>query len=330
MTAVWIWVLFIAFVLVMLALDLGVLNRKVHVISTREALVWTGFCVLLAAGFTGVVYYLYEYNWAGFGEGIRHELNGRDAAVLFFTGWLIEQSLSLDNIFVIALIFAYFQVPRIYQHRTLFWGILGALIMRGAMIAAGAALIHRFEWIVYLFGGLLIVTAVKMLLAQHDEVHPERNPLVKLARRLYPVSSGFEQERFFTRLHGRRAITPLFLVLLMVESTDVLFAVDSIPAIFAITSDPFLVFTSNVFAILNLRSLYFALAGLMEKFRYLKTSLVFILAFVGAKMMLSLHYKIPAEASLAVIGATLVVSIIASVVSQKRLAPSAAARLPDE
>jgi tellurite resistance protein TerC len=246
---IWLWIGFIAFVLTMLAIDLGILNRDAKVIRTRQALIWTGFCAVLALLFGAAVYQLFEHRMGG----ITSQIGGRQAMLEFYTGWLIEQSLSLDNILVIALIFAYFRVPLEYQHRVLFWGILGALIMRGIMIAAGTVLIRRFDWIIYVFGGLLLLTAIKLLVASDDHIEPDRNPLVRLARRFFPVSADFEGQRFFTRVAGRRAVTPLFLVLLVVESTDVLFAVDSIPAIFAVTTDPFLVFTSNVFAILALR-----------------------------------------------------------------------------
>jgi tellurite resistance protein TerC len=313
----WLWGGFVTFVLIMLALDLGVLNRKAHVVATREALIWAGFCVFLALLFNVFLYFAYERNW--FDIATRGgTLSGKTAAMQFFTGWLIEQSLSLDNIFVIALIFQYFSVPRIHQHRTLFWGIIGALVMRMAMILAGAALIQRFTWTIYVFGILLLYTAVKMYRSQDEAVEPNRNPLVKLARKLYPVTDEFHGEKFFVRVDGRRAITPLFLVLLVIESTDLLFAVDSIPAIFAITKDPFIVFTSNVFAILNLRSLYFVLASMLEKFKYLKPSLVFVLAYVGVKMLVSHHYHIPTAFSLAIIIGILAVGIIASVISSKR------------
>ncbi|MBI4717200.1 MAG: TerC family protein [Planctomycetes bacterium] len=317
---VWLWIGFILVILFLLALDLGVFNRKAHVISTREALCWTAVWVSLAMAFTVFVYFAYENHWMGIGRESAHTEDGKTAALEFLAGYLVEESLSLDNIFVIALIFAYFRVPPQFQHRTLFWGIVGALIMRGAMIGAGTALISRFEWVIYVFGVLLIVTAVKLLLAGDEQVDPERNPLVRLARRFYPVSKEFEGEKFFTRVDGRPAVTPLFLVLLVVESTDVLFAVDSIPAIFAITRDPFLVFTSNVFAILGLRSLYFALAGMMDKFRYLKISLVFVLAFVGVKMLLSHHYPIPILVSLAIIAGILSVGVLASVVRAQHVA----------
>lgn len=311
---IWIWIGFLAFVAVMLALDLGVFHRKAHVISTTEALAWTVFWVMVALAFNAGVYFIYEHNWLGIG----HRLTGGQAALQFFTGYLIEKSLSLDNIFVIALIFAYFRVPLMYQHRVLFWGVLGAVVMRGIMIATGAALIARFDWIVYVFGALLIGTAVRMLVSRPDNIAPERNLPVRLVRRIYPVAPHYDGQRFFTSVNGERAVTPLFLALLMVETADVLFAIDSIPAIFAITSDPFLVFTSNVFAILGLRSLYFALAAVMERFRFLKVSLVFVLAFVGVKMMLSHHYPIPTAASLAIIAGILAVGVLASVVGAQR------------
>jgi len=309
----WLWFGFIVFVLTMLALDLGVFHRHAHVVSVREALSWCGVCAALSLVFTVVLYFMYENHWLGMGLKEGHTEDGWKAAIDYLTGYIIEMSLSLDNIFVIAVIFGYFCVPELYQHRVLFWGILGALIMRGVMIAAGAALITRFEWIIYVFGGLLILTAVKMLITNNEDIHPDRNPLVRLARRFYPVTPNYEGEHFFSRIDGRRAVTPLFLVLLVVESTDVLFAVDSIPAIFAITRDPFIVFTSNVFAILCLRSMYFALAGMISKFRYLKVSLVFVLAYVGVKMLLSHHVHIPTLVSLSVIVGMLAVGILASI-----------------
>lgn len=325
----WIWIGFVAFVLLMLALDLGVLNRKAHVIRAREALLWTLLCVALALVFNVLVYFMYEHNWLGIAENFgtrgpadagsaKRVSDGWRAALEFFTGWVIEYSLSLDNIFVIAIIFRYFRVPQQYQHRVLFWGILGALVMRGAMIWAGTELITRFFWMNYLFGAILLFTAVKMLRSGDEEPEPDRNPLVRLARRFYPVSPAFEGQKFFTMVDGRKAMTPMFVALLVVESTDVLFAVDSIPAIFAITRDPFIVFTSNVFAILGLRSLYFALASLLDKFYYLKLSLVFLLAFVGVKMLLAHHYHLAAEVSLAIIVAILAVGIVASLLRDRR------------
>ncbi len=327
---IWLWVGFLFFVLAMLALDLGVFNRKAHVISIREATGWTVLWVALALGFNAAIYFLYERHWLGIGTTIGHELNGRTAALQFFTGYVIEKSLSLDNIFVIAMIFSYFSVPAIYQHRVLFWGIIGALVMRGLMILAGVALIERFDWIIYVFGALLIMTAVKMLIVRHDNLDPGKNPLIRLAKRLYPLSDDFDGPNFFTRIDGKRAITPLFLSLLIVESTDLLFAVDSIPAIFAVTRDPFIIFTSNVFAILGLRSLYFALAGMMEKFRYIKSSLVFVLAFVGVKMILMHHHPIPTFASLAIILGILTVGVLASIIGAKRDTAPLASPIPNQ
>lgn len=316
---IWLWVGFLTLVMGLLAVDLGLLNRKAHVFSTREALAWTAFWIILALIFNIGVYQLYEKNILGVGTTVGHQLTGKEAALRFLTGYLVEKSLSLDNIFVIAMIFAYFHVPAQFQHRVLFWGILGALILRGVMIGAGAALIHRFEWIIYVFGALLVLTALKMLMQKEERIEPDRNPLVRLARRFYPVTAEFEGQKFFTRMNGRRAVTPLFLVLLVVESTDVLFAIDSIPAIFGITSDPFLVFTSNVFAILGLRSLYFVLASIIEKFRYLKLSIVVVLAYIGVKMLISAYYKIDPLVSLAVVCGVLAVGMTASIIVARRL-----------
>jgi tellurite resistance protein TerC len=312
------WLSFIAFILALLALDLGVIHRQSKIIGLREALIWSGGWVSVALMFNVAVYYLYSHHVFDIGLHSAKPVSGQTAALQFFTGYIIEKSLSIDNIFVIAMIFAYFRVPGELQHRVLFWGILGALVMRGIMIAAGAALIARFDWIIYVFGGLLLITAVKMLVTRHDNIEPDKNPFVKLARRLYPVSDRYHGQRFLVTVDGQRLITPLLLVLIVIESTDVLFAVDSIPAIFAVTHDPFLVFTSNVFAILGLRALYFALAGMMHKFRFLKTSLVFVLAYVGVKMCLSHVYPIPIPVSLAVIAGILTVGVLASIVGADR------------
>jgi len=307
-----IWVGFILLILILLALDLGVFHRHVHAIGMGEALAWSAFWISLALAFNVAIFFIYEYNWMGIGHPGVADLDGRTAALQFFTGFLVEKSLSLDNIFVIALIFTYFRVPLEYQHRVLFWGIVGAMVLRGAMIAVGAALMQRFDWMAYVFGGILLFTAVRLLVARHDNLEPEKSPIVRAVRRLYPVTEDFHGARFVIVRDGQRAMTPLLLVLLLVEATDVLFAVDSIPAIFAITTDPFLVYTSNVFAILGLRSLYFALAPLMDRFRYLKMSLVFILAFVGVKMVISHHWPIPTPISLSVIVGILGVGIAAS------------------
>ncbi len=315
---IWLWLGFLVLVFALLALDLGVFNRKLHVIKAREALGWTAFWISLALVFNGAVYFMYEHHWLGIGSAIGHELTGKQAALQFFTGFIIEKSLSLDNIFVIALIFSYFNVPGKYQHRVLFWGIIGALVTRGVMIVAGVALIERFSWMIYVFGALLLLTAVRMFMTGEEKVEPEKNKLVLFARRFFTVFPKIESERFFTRLNGQWAMTPLFIVLLVIESTDVLFAVDSIPAIFAITYDPFIIFTSNVFAILGLRSLYFALAAVLEKFRYMKASLVFVLAFVGVKMLLSQIFHIPTLISLGVIGGILTAGILVSLWASRK------------
>jgi tellurite resistance protein TerC len=312
------WVCFLALIGGLLAFDLGVLKREARAMSFGEALTRSAIYISLGLAFNVLVYFLYENNWFGVGLHVGHPLDGGTAALQFFTGFLLEYSLSLDNVFIIAIIFSYFRIPLAYQHRVLFWGVLGALIMRGIMIALGAALISRFDWIIYVFGGILILTALRMLFSGHENMEPEKSPVVRLARRLYPITPDLHGEHFFVDWNGRRAATPLFLVLLVVESTDVIFAVDSIPAIFAVTRDPFLVFTSNVFAILGLRSLYFAIAPLMDKFRYLKLSLVFVLAFVGIKMILSHHEPIPTRISLSVIIGILAIGVLASAIAAAR------------
>jgi len=322
------WVGFLLLILALLAFDLGVFHRRPHAQSPREALCWSGLWVGLSLSFNALVYFLYERNWLGVGTEIGLDLDGSTAALQFFTGYLIELSLSLDNVFVIGLVISYFSVPLAYQHRVLFWGVLGALVLRGAMIAAGAALIARFHWTIYLFGLFLVGTAVKLLVARQDTIDPERSLLVRVARRIFPLTPEMHGDRFFVRVGGRLMMTPLFLVVLVVESSDVIFAVDSIPAIFAVTRDPFLVFTSNIFAILGLRSLYFALAPLIERFLYLKTSLVFILAFVGMKMLLSHHYPIPTAVSLAMIAGILVVGVAASILVSRREAAASSAPAP--
>ena len=303
------WAGFIVLILSMLAIDLGIFHRRSHAISIKESFIWTGVWIFVALIFNIGVYYMYENGW-----GVRYvdSFSGSDASIKFFTGYVIEKSLSLDNIFVIALIFSYFSVPLMYQHRVLYWGILGAIIMRGIFIGLGAILIQSFSWILYIFAVLLILTAIKMLMCS-DDMDPGKNFLLRLAKKFYPVSPGFEGQKFFTRVNGIRAITPLFLVLLVVESSDVIFAVDSIPAIFAITTDPFIIFTSNIFAILGLRSLYFVLSSVMNVFKYIKTSLVFILVFIGVKMIASHYCEIPAVFSLSVILGMLLVGILASV-----------------
>lgn len=321
----WMYAAFVALVLLLLTLDLGVFHRHAHVISIREALGWSVFWITLGLVFSLFIYFGYENHWLGLGltrdlmtaapqtiDGVGTVYNdGYSATVKYITGYLVEKSLAVDNIFVIAMLFAFFAVPAVYQHRVLFWGIVGALLMRGAMIAIGAQLLQRFTWIIYVFGGFLIATGVKMLVLKASHNDPNQNIVVRLTRRLIPVTERFHGQHFFVRAGsaagrepavaggmaesdrvveaanpGSLLATPLFLALIMVEFTDLIFAVDSIPAIFAITADPFLVFTSNVFAILGLRSLYFALAGMIDRFHYLKVSLAFVLVIVGVKMMI--------------------------------------------
>ena len=297
-TSIWFWVGFIAFVLTMLALDLGVFNRTPHVVKTHEALIWTSVWVGLALVFAG-----------GLAVFADHQ-----AALTFLTGYVIEESLSVDNIFVIVLIFQYFRVPPQYQHRVLFWGILGALVMRGLFIGLGAALLARFEWIIYIFGALLVITGIRMAVKQDEEFDGEQNQVVKLVRRFLPVTSGYQGKHFFTLENGRRHATPLFLVLVLVEATDLIFAIDSIPAIFGITRDPFLVFTSNIFAVMGLRSLFFLLAHVVTKFYLLKYGLAVILTFVGSKMILEAWVHIPILVSLGVVVGVLAASIAGSLI----------------
>jgi tellurite resistance protein TerC len=295
------WAAFNIFVLIMLALDLGIFHRKSHAVSIREALTWTGIWFGLAMLFNLFIYYQF----------------GKEKSIEFFTGYLIEKSLSVDNIFVIIMVFSFFSVPERYQHKVLFWGILGALVMRVIFIFAGIELVHKFHWLMYVFGGFLIVTGIRMGTGSEMKIDPDKNPLVKLVRRLFPVTSSFMSDNFFVRLNGRLWATPLFVVVVVIEGTDLIFAVDSIPAILAISDDPFIVYTSNVFAILGLRSLYFALSGIEKYFRYLKYGLALILVFVGAKMALVDIVKIPVEISLIVIVFVLGFSMFASLAIAK-------------
>ena len=296
--SIFVWVFFNLFVLAMLGLDLGVFHRKTHEVRMKEALAWSAVWILLALIFNSWI-------WAA---------RGPQAGLEFLTGYLIEKSLSVDNVFVFLLIFTYFRVPAAYQHKVLFWGILGALIMRAAFIFAGVALLERFHWMIYLFGIVLIASGIKMAMEKDKEIHPERNPVLRLFRRFVPVTRDFEGDRFMVRRHA----TPLLVTLLLVETTDIIFAVDSIPAILAVTRDPFIVYTSNVFAILGLRALYFALAGIMRLFHHLHYGLSAILVFVGLKMMLVSLVKIPTALSLAVVAAILALSVAASLLWPKR------------
>lgn len=320
------WIVFLVIVFILLALDLGVFHKNPHSISTREALGWTAVWVSLAFLFSIVVYFAYEDGWVANPE----DLDGKEAILEYITGYLIEQSLSMDNIFVIAVIFAYFKIPKLYQHRVLFWGILGALVFRGFMIGVGTVLIQRFDWVIYIFGALLLYSAYRMLFASEEGVHPDQNPVIKIVRRVFPVTDSFHEDHFFVKHGNVRAATPLFVALMVVETTDVMFALDSIPAIFAITRDPFIVFTSNIFAIMGLRSLYFVLAAILDKFKYLKYSLVFVLGFVGVKMLISNYYHIPSWISLVVIVVALSIGIAVSWSSFKenQAAEKAAKREP--
>ena len=303
---IWLWVGFNVFVLAMLALDLGVFHRKAHKISIKEATVWSIVWITLAMLFNLGLYFFWDK------LSPASSYTNSEAALAFFTGYLIEKSLSVDNIFVFVLIFTFFAVPAVYQHRVLFWGILGALLMRGTLIAVGAVLLQEFHWIIYIFGAFLIFTGIRMALHRNEEMHPEKNPVVKLLRKVMPVTEDYEKDHFFIRRAGKLMATPLLLVLLIVETTDLVFAVDSIPAIFAVTNDPFIVYTSNVFAILGLRSLYFLLAGVVDKFYYLKLGLSVVLAFVGTKMVIVDFYKVPIGLSLGVIAGILAVAVLAS------------------
>jgi tellurite resistance protein TerC len=286
----------------MLALDLGVFNRKEHVISVKEALIWSGVWISLALGFYGIIFF-----W-----------QGNEKALEFLTGYLIEKSLSVDNIFVFALVFTYFKTPAIHQHKILFWGIIGALVMRAIFIFAGIAILEKFHWTIYIFGSLLVFTGVKMLVKKKENFDPDRNPLIRFFKRIIPLTTNPEEGRFFVKENGKRFATPIFLVLVVVEITDLIFAVDSIPAILAVTQDRFIVYTSNVFAILGLRSLYFALAGILDKFVYLSIGLAVILIFMGLKMLFADLYKLPIEFALLAIVFILAVSIIASLRKMKK------------
>lgn len=308
-TNIWFWVGFVAFVLAMLALDLGIFHREAHEVRPKEAATWTVVWVSLALAFAGGLVYFF----------------GRDAGLTFLTGYIIEESLSIDNIFVIVLIFEYFRVPKTCQHRVLFYGILGALVMRGIFIGLGAVLIARFDWILYVFGAMLVVTGIRMATKQDDAFEGDENKVVRLLRRLVPMTPQYHGKRFFVIEAGRRLATPLLLVLILVEITDLIFAVDSIPAIFGVTKDPFIVFTSNIFAILGLRSLYFLLAAVVDKFHLLKYGLALILTFVGVKMLGESFFHVDIIVSLAIILGILALSVIGSMIWPRKVVPSEAA-----
>lgn len=303
------WVGFNLFVLALLAVDLEVFHRRAHAVSLREASVWSAVWIALGLAF---------------GLGVL-ALGSQQQGLEYFTGYLIEKSLSVDNIFVFVLVFTYFAVPAQYQHRVLFWGVLGALVMRGILILVGAELLDRFHAVMYVFGAIVVLSGVRMLTQRHEELHPERNPAVRLIRRLLPVSTEYHGQRFFVRERGALMLTPLAIVLVIVETTDLVFAVDSIPAVFAVTRDPFIVYTSNVFAILGLRSLYFLLAGVVHRFVYLKPALSGILVWVGVKMLIADVYKIPTTLSLGVVAGALAVAVLASILRNRVTAEAAPA-----
>ncbi len=311
-----VWGAFLVLFLSLLVLDLSVLHRESKTLSVQQALFWTCVWIGVAMSFTAAIYGLYEYRWLGFvpGPGVA---NGNEAVVQYITGYVLEWSLSVDNIFVMALIFSYLKIPTQYQYRVLFWGIVGAIVLRGLMIAAGTTLLHHFDWMFYVFGAILLLSALRMLRNGEDRDIAQSLP-ARLVRRFVPVTPDLHQAHFFVKQDGHTFATPLFVALVMVELTDVVFAVDSIPAILAVTRDPFLVFTSNAFAILGLRSLYFAVAGLMALFRYLKYSLVLILAFVGMKMLLVSHFHVPNLTSLGIILGTLAIGVVASIWATRR------------
>ncbi|HNP67593.1 MAG TPA: TerC family protein [Aequorivita sp.] len=305
-----VWGIFIAFIILFLALDLGVFNRTPHVIKTKEAAIWTTVWVTLALGFSGIIYWLFK-------DGlVENPTNlAPDVAVLkYITGYLIELSLSIDNVFVIAVIFSSFAIPQKYQHEVLFYGILGAIVFRALMIFFGVALINKFDWIIYVFGAFLLFTAFRMLTHKESEFDPKKSKMFRFLKKLFPVSYKMDGDKFFIKRMGVRAATPLFVALIIIELTDILFALDSIPAILAITADPFIVFSSNILAILGLRSMYFLISRMLTKFRYINYSLVVILAFVGVKMIISHNVEIPEWLSLTVIGVSLASGIIASIV----------------
>jgi len=300
--SLWKWIIFNSLVIAMLAIDLGVFHRKAHAVRLKEALGWSAVWITLA-----LLYNLGIYFWMG-----------QAKALEFLTGYVIEKSLSVDNIFVFLMVFSFFRVPAEYQHKVLFWGILGALIMRAIFIAVGVTLIQRFEWVIYLFGAILIYSGIKMAVQKDQEIHPEHNPVLKLFRRFFPVSPSYEGSRFWIVRNGKRLATPLMIVLIVVETTDLIFAVDSLPAVLAISQDPLIVYTSNVFAILGLRALYFALAGVMEIFHFLNYGLSAILVFVGIKMTGAHFFKIPIEIALGVVGGILVIAMLASLIWPKK------------
>jgi tellurite resistance protein TerC len=333
----WLWLGFFALVFVMLALDLGVFHRKAHEINIREAIGWTILWVILGLLFSGVVYLIYENHWGGAGQfPDRNHLNGSDATILYLTGYLLEESLSVDNLFVISLLLRSMAVPSRFQHRLLFWGIIGALVFRGGMIAGGVWLVSHFTWTFYVFGSFLVISGVRMILAgDDDDPEPEASWFFKVVRRVLPMAKQDHGSRLFTVENGRFVVTHLAVALLAIELTDIVFAVDSVPAILAVTTEPFIVVTSNVFAILGLRSLYFVLAGMMNKFRYLKTALSILLVIIGGKMLTHEIIHVPNFLSLAVVVGVVATGVVISLFAdarevRRRSQMMMAAQVPDE
>jgi tellurite resistance protein TerC len=312
------WIAFVVLVLLLLGLDLGLLNRRPHAITARQALRWTAFWVLIAMLWNVALACMYQYGWFGVADRYGTQLTGEQAGLQFFTAYLVEESLSVDNLFVMALVFRSFAVPERYQHRVLFLGILGALVFRATFILAGLALIDVFRWTVYVFGALLVFTALRMLFSQDQNEELRDNVMVKLARRFIPITNEYHGERLIVRLDGKRYATPLLLTLVFIETSDIIFAVDSVPAVLGVTQDPFIAFTSNVFAIMGLRSLYFALASVLNSFQYLKFSLMLVLGFVGGKMLLTHHLPIGSGLSLLVIIGLLLGGVVASLLAKRR------------
>ncbi len=310
-----IWASFVVVIIALLAIDLGLFHRKPHEILPKEALVLSFFWLATALLFNGLVYLIYEQNWASVPSS--DQISGAKAATLFFTGYIVEKSLSIDNIFVIAMIFSFFNIPLKHQHRLLFWGVFGAIILRAIMIFAGITLIQKFSWLNYVLGTLLIITAIKMLIIRHDNIDPNSTIIIKIVRKFLRESAHSDGAKLLTRIDGEKAITPMGMAFVLIGAFGLLFAVDSVPAVMAITLDPFIIFTTNVFAMLGLRSLYFALAGMMDRFRFIKISLVYVLTFVGVKIMMSNHYLISPMFSLFVILGILSVGVIASITSGK-------------
>lgn len=309
-----VWIVFIAFVIIFLALDLGVFHKNDHVIKSKEASIWTAIWVTIALGFSGIIYWLFNTGLIDNPTG----LTPNTAVLKYITGYLIELSLSVDNVFVIAVIFGSFKIPPIYQHRVLFWGILGAIVFRALMIFFGVALITKFEWIIYIFGVFLLFTAFKMLKGDDENFDPKNSFILKQIKKVYPITTNMHGHDFFIKKMGVNAATPLFVALVVIELTDILFALDSIPAILAITADPFIVFSSNILAILGLRSMYFLISRMLQKFRYINYSLVVILAFVGLKMLFSHYLELPEWVSLTVISVSLVSGIVASMLIKEK------------